>query len=486
MSKSKSGLSVTMINSIIGIAIMFIIRMFPPVAPITETGMEVLGIFIGTLYLWTTVDPTWASIFSIFMIGFSSYSNMGGVIKEAFGNPTVVQMLFMMVFSGALVREKITPYIGRWFLTRKVSEGKPWLLTFVISLGCLLMAVFLGGPFAPIFLFWPVMYDIFQQLGYTNKETYPKLAVIMVVFGSMLGFPVPPYAGNPLALLTNYRTISNNTVELNDGMYFASTLIMGIVFLAITIIFLKYVIHPDVSKLKSLKIDDLKKNPLPPMSIHQKILAIAYVVYVLCMLIPSWFPTLPGMAFLKANSTGMAATFVAVLAAIQIAGKPVIDIQGTMKTNVAWSSFFLCTSAILIGSVLTAENTGITPFLNQLLSPLFTGMSTVTFIIFLMVVLCVLTNVCNSLVIGMILQPVILSYCTTTGINAAPIVSLSIFFVLSCAMETPAASPFAAMLFGNKEWLEAKDIYKYCGMIILLEFALVLVIGIPMMNLFMG
>ena len=242
MSKSKSGLSVTMINSIIGIAIMFIIRMFPPVAPITETGMEVLGIFIGTLYLWTTVDPTWASIFSIFMIGFSSYSNMGGVIKEAFGNPTVVQMLFMMVFSGALVREKITPYIGRWFLTRKVSEGKPWLLTFVISLGCLLMAVFLGGPFAPIFLFWPVMYDIFQQLGYTNKETYPKLAVIMVVFGSMLGFPVPPYAGNPLALLTNYRTISNNAVELNDGMYFASTLIMGIVFLAITILFLKYVI----------------------------------------------------------------------------------------------------------------------------------------------------------------------------------------------------------------------------------------------------
>ena len=486
MSKSKGGISATMINSIIGIAIMFIIRMFPPVAPITETGMEVLGIFIGTLYLWTTVDPTWASIFSIFMIGFSSYSNMGGVIKEAFGNPTVVQMLFMMVFSGALVREKITPYIGRWFLTRKVSEGKPWLLTFVISLGCLLMAVFLGGPFAPIFLFWPVMYDIFQQLGYTNKETYPKLAVIMVVFGSMLGFPVPPYAGNPLALLTNYRTISNNTVELNDGMYFASTLIMGVVFLAITIIFLKYVIHPDVSKLKSLKIDDLKKNPLPQMSIHQKILAIAYVVYVLCMLIPSWFPTLPGMAFLKANSTGMAATFVAVLAAIQIAGKPVVDIQGTMKTNVAWSSFFLCTSAILIGSVLTAENTGITPFLNQLLSPLFTGMSTVTFIIFLMVVLCVLTNVCNSLVIGMILQPVILSYCTTTGINAAPIVSLSIFFVLSCAMETPAASPFAAMLFGNKEWLEAKDIYKYCGMIILLEFALVLVIGIPMMNLFMG
>ena len=157
-----------------------------------------------------------------------------------------------------------------------------------------------------------------------------------------------------------------------------------------------------------------------------------------------------------------------------------------MKTNVAWSSFFLCTSAILIGSVLTAENTGISGFLNQLLVPMFSNMNSFTFIIFLMVVLCVLTNVCNSLVIGMILQPVILSYCTTTGINAAPIVSLSIFFVLSCAMETPAASPFAAMLFGNKEWLEAKDIYKYCGMIILLEFALVLIIGIPMMNIFMG
>ena len=63
---------------------------------------------------------------------------------------------------------------------------------------------------------------------------------------------------------------------------------------------------------------------------------------------------------------------------------------------------------------------------------------------------------------------------------------MSIFFVLSCAMETPAASPFAAMLFGNKEWLKSTDIYKYCGILILFEFALVLVIGVPYANLLLG
>ena len=485
MSKEKGGLSLTMINTIIGIAIMFIIRLFPPVAPITETGMEVLGIFIGTLWLWTTVDPTWASIFSIFMIGVSSYDTMGNVITAAFGNPTVVQMLFMMIFSGALVNQRITPYIGRWFLTKKVAEGKPWLLTFFICLGAYILSVFLG-PFAPIFLFWPVLYEIFQQLGYTNKDKYPKIAVIMVVFSSMLGFPVPPYQGNTLALLTNYRTISQGTVTINDGMYFAWGITLGFMLMVLSILFCKYVFRPDVSRLKNLTIEDLNRNPLPPMTIHQKVLSITFVIYVLCMLLPSWIPTAPGMAVLKANSTGLAAIFVSLLSALQIKGKSVIDFQATMKNNVAWSTFFLCTSAILIGSVLTAENTGISGFLNQLLVPMFSNMNSFTFIIFLMVVLCVLTNVCNSLVIGMILKPVILTYSQATGVNAAPIVAMSIFFVLSCAMETPAASPFAAMLFGNKEWLKSTDIYKYCGILILFEFALVLVIGVPYANLLLG
>ncbi len=490
MAENKKPISMTIVHSLIGIAIMLLFQFLPISLPeVTPTGMEVLGIFIGTLYLWTTVDPMWSSVLCIAAIGLSSYAPMPGVLSSAFGSPVVVQMLFMMVFTGALVEEKITLYIGRWFLTRKIVEGRPWVFTFVVCVGCFVMAFVMAAPFAPIFLFWPIMYGVFQQLGISRDEKYAKLVVILVVFSALYGFPVPPYASNGLALLSNYRSIaaaSGSEVVINDALYFVCTIVLGLILIAVTILFCKYVFRPDVSKLKNLKVADLNKNPLPPMTLSQKILSGSFCVYVLLMLLPSWLPSVPGMAFLSANSMGLCLVFVALLAALHIAGKPVLDLGRMMKVQIAWPTYFLVTAAILIGNVLTSENTGISAFLNAVLTPLFSGMSTVMFVIVMMVLLMVLTNLCNSLVVGMILQPIILSFCTLNGVNAAPIVTLSIFFVLSCAMVTPAASPFAAMLFSNKEWLDSKDIYKYCGALVLMELVGILVIGIPITNLFMG
>ena len=56
--------------------------------------------------------------------------------------------------------------------------------------------------------------------------------------------------------------------------------------------------------------------------------------------------------------------------------------------------------------------------------------------------------------------------------------------MLDFSIRTPSsASPFAAMLFGNKEWLRSKDIYKYDLMFVAIEMVLVLVVGVPLANL---
>ena len=489
--KKKSGsIKITMIHSVIGIAIMLLFRFLPVSLPeVTPTGMEILGIFIGTLYLWTTVDPIWSSVLCIAAIGLSSYAPMGTVLSTAFGSPVVAQMLFMMIYTGALVHEKVTLHIGRWFLTRKIAEGRPWLLIYFITLGAYVMTAFMGSPFAPIFLFWPIIYGMFQQVGMTRDDKFAKLSVILVVIGSMCGFGVPPYVSNPMAMLNNYRGIAaaaGSDVVLNDGMYFICYFILGLIAMTAAVLFCRFVLRPDASKLKSITVEDLNKNKLEPLTVRQKVLAYSFVVLILCMLLPCWFPKAPVLSFLGANSMGLALVFVALLCALHIENKPVLDFLPVMEKQVAWPSYFIIVAAILISSVLTAESTGITAFLNHILSPIFSGMNTVTFTIVLMFLMMILTNLCNSFVIGVVLQPVILSFCMANGINAAPIVALSIFFVLSNAMVTPSASPFAALLFGNKDWLDAKDVYKYCGLLALLEFVLVLVIGIPLSNLFMG
>lgn len=484
-STNKKAFNANTINSIIGMVIMFIFPHLPITLPqVTPVGMQILGIFLGTLYLWSTVDALWASVISIGMVGLSDFAPMGQVLATAFGNPVVVQMAFMMVLMGVLVYSKVTLYIGRFFMTRKIVNGRPWIFTLVILIGCYIMSIFIGA-FAPIFLFWPVMYGIFDQIGYTKEDKYPRIMLILIVLSALAGFPVPPYMSNGLALLSNYRTISEGSVTINDGSYFMVCSIMGLILVCALVLIAKFVFRPNVDKLKAINVDMLKKNPLPPMDKTQKIISVMFVIYVCAMLFPTLLPAVPGMKFLAVNSTGIALIFVAVMAAIRVNGNPVLPFGRVMEKNFAYSTFFLCTTAILLGSVLTNEATGISAFLNQMLTPIFTGMSTFTFTVVLLLVAVVLTNLCNSLVIGMILQPVVLTFCNLSGVNAAPIVTLLIFFVLLSASVTPAASPFAAMMFGNKEWLKPADVYKYASICVVVEFILVLVIGIPFANLMM-
>ena len=122
------------IHYVIGLAIMFAFRFIPVgVLPnVTPVGLQVLGIFIGTLYLWTTVDPLTSSLISLCMIGLSDYAPAAAVLPQAFGTPVVVQLFFLMIFIGGLTNRKLTVYIARWIMTRKFIEGKPWVITFVM------------------------------------------------------------------------------------------------------------------------------------------------------------------------------------------------------------------------------------------------------------------------------------------------------------------------------------------------------------------
>lgn len=139
----------------------------------------------------------------------------------------------------------------------------------------------------------------------------------------------------------------------------------------------------------------------------------------------------------------------------------------------------------MLGNALTNEKTGIGACLNFYLTPLFANLSPLIFNICILGSAVILTNLCNSLVIGMLLQPVVLAYCQTTGADAAPIIGLMTCFVLASACVTPAASPFAALLHGNKEWLQKSDAYKYGGLFVVIQTVIILLLGIPLSNIVM-
>ena len=274
-------------------------------------------------------------------------------------------------------------------------------------------------------------------------------------------------------------------IMVSDASYFIGCTIMGAVEVALVIAIMKFVWKPDVSPLKNVTVEMINKNPLPPMNKAQKFYTYFLGIFIFIMLVPSLLPNVPVLSWFNQNSLLLGTLLVTILCVLKFDDGPVLRI-GPAMGELSWPTYFLCVSAIYLGNVLTNEATGITILLNTLLGPIFKGMTTTVFTIVVILVCVVLTNISNSLVIGMIMQPVILTFCNTAGINPAPIISLMIFAVLSTACATPAASPFAAMLFGNKEYLTSGDVYKFSGVVVVVEVIFVLLVGMPLLNMLIG
>jgi sodium-dependent dicarboxylate transporter 2/3/5 len=80
-------------------------------------------------------------------------------------------------------------------------------------------------------------------------------------------------------------------------------------------------------------------------------------------------------------------------------------------------------------------------------------------------------------------MPIIKVFSEQSGGSFVALATLTIF-ALHIAMLTPAASPYAAILYGNSSWVDRKDIVRYGAAIILMIMALFTVIGIPLAKIF--
>ena len=86
---------IKVIHILISLAIMVCFKFVPAAEPLTPLGVEVIGIFLGMLYGWLIAnDSFWPSIFGLLFLGLSSYSTVPAVLRDGFGNSTVLLLFF--------------------------------------------------------------------------------------------------------------------------------------------------------------------------------------------------------------------------------------------------------------------------------------------------------------------------------------------------------------------------------------------------------
>ena len=129
-------------------------------------------------------------------------------------------------------------------------------------------------------------------------------------------------------------------------------------------------------------------------------------------------------------------------------------------------------------------DTGVDRTILALLGPIFEGRGTIFMCVVICLVSVILTNFMANTTVGLMFTPVIFSFSQTMGFDPLPMISL-LLISITIAYITPAASPFAAILFSYSNWVKTGDVYKYGVITCIAMFIVLIVIGIPLSNILM-
>ncbi len=449
---------------------------------ITHMGMIVTMIFFGVVYLWTFVDTIWPCFFGVALLIFSGYAPAGKVLNMFVGNPTIAMVFFLLMLSSAIIYSDLAGWLAKYLLTRDFVQGRPWLLTTTILMTTFLVS-FLGAV-PTCLLMWPVLFRIFTSVGYKKGDPYVKVMTVYICMMTLMAFASDAFKGGAFYILSNLMSLASNDPQLNApvlniGVYLLFGVIISLCSIAMLLLFMRFVFRVDVSPLKNMDMAVLQSEPLKPMTTMQKLVMFDFCFYAAWMLLPSIIGknNVVG-AFLQKNSLAGSLVAVCLLSMVFIKGKHVINVT-VSNGKYPWGVYLMFAVAMLLGGAMTGQGTNVAQFMGAGLHKIFFGMNPILLSIAVITIGIVLTNFCNSVVLGIVLTPVLVALAHAVGMAAAPLIAIFTYTVLIAAC-TPAGSVYSALLFGNTDWVDVGDLVKYSVIASAVILGVVIVVGMPL------
>lgn len=182
---------------------------------------------------------------------------------ESFGTDTVIVLILGMVLFSALEFVGCTKYMARFFMSRKVLEGRPYVFLFIFFLCSYVIGGF-TNPMASMLILWPIAIEVCQNFGYKKGDKIFYTMICGVYLASTLGQPMFPFKGASLVIVSAFEKVSG--LSVNYGSYIAYNVIMSLMLLAAFLLIVKVFIRPDVSGFKKITVAELTKDPLPKIN----------------------------------------------------------------------------------------------------------------------------------------------------------------------------------------------------------------------------
>lgn len=449
------------INSIIGILIMIFVRFIPPVLTFTEIGMEVMGIFIGTLYLWISTNSiTWPSILAVVMLGMGQYyeGSFASAFNACVTNSTMQMLVISLSIFSLLTTSKVADQISNRIISTKFVREHPWALTVAIVMIAYICAM-LKAPYIVIYICWEFIYTICKQTGLTKDDRWTKMVITGVPFATTVGMVTLPFS---IAALGGYgiiSSLSNNQYTFNAGKYTLFAQVFGLVIMIVYFVLCRIILRPDMSKLKGV---DLGMK-IEPFNDKQKFALFIVVLYVVLSIVPALLPAemLASKLYSGLSLVGVGSlVMIVVLFPRDERGRDLYTFGDLCKAANVWNLIVMLAVATMLGSAVSSTKVGFVALFDELFGSLFSSRGPMFLAVVALAASIVLTNVINNGVTMTILLPIVYAFAVSMNVSPIPACVMVIWGAANGFL-LPSSSAAGAILNANIDWINLKDILKY-------------------------
>ena len=451
------------VNLLIALALFVVIMLCKPANGLTQTGIYVLSVLLPVMYLWITVDTVWPSLLlqaGFIIIGIFAPNTL---YASTLGSWMIMLVLLCMMLNGILVKTGVVEYIAKWFITRKLVKGKPYMFLGMYLLAYLLLNMFMES-LSLLIIFLALSEGICKSLKFEKGEKFYTCIFIGVMWTAIVGSVTTPISHTiPLLLVSLAEGIG---CKLTFAKWMSIGIPFGFLIYAVEMLIFKYVVKPDVEKFTNYEFDKERAN-LGKLSKEGVIAAVAYIIVILAWLLPEIVPSaVPWLvsATAKWGSTLPPLIAFVILCILKVDGKPIGNFADAGKSLNIGVLIFMST-ILVVGGAITSEATGVSVFLTNVLIPITQNMPVMLLIVFIIIAAGILTNFISNTVTITLFYTLATSLLNGRTDNMVGVL-IMMGIISCCAVLTPSGNVSNALFYGPKH-VDVKEAIKYNLLLVL-------------------
>ena len=422
-------------------------------------GITMLGIFIGAIILWLTVDVGWPSLLVLFSLIQLDGVTISTVMANSLGNNTIAFLIFSCALTYALSSTGLLRRIALWFVNTPIAKKSPWAFAAMYFVSILVIGSFIS-PTVLFVLFFALAKEIYDINGLEKGNDYARMLMIGTAIMTSISCAMTPIAHTfPLMAIGFYESATGEAINWIDYMkiglpagLLAATATFGVLWLGFK------------NRIGQLKIK-VSTNSVA-ITKNEIISLVVFLIVVIMWMISGLWPTF--IPILKTWTT----TIPPMLGVIVLCALGVLKFNDAIKNGVPWTAIILCASTLAVGKWLTTAEYGITDAIGNMMSSILGTPTAFTMIFAVVAFAIIMTNLMSNIVTTTVAYNLLTPIVIATGVISPVLSTILIGIGASMAYATPPAIAHIALAAGS-EYCDSKDMLKYGGLATIISIVLV-------------